>query len=117
MRVGFGVGSLRLRSLDRDFESRRSRLRRPRDVDRDLRASLSALVLSVERFSLDFAALSLPSFTASFAGLFDADFRFGRERPRSLLEELLELLEELLDEELLDLDPEVEREELLSDEL
>lgn len=115
MRFGLGVGecSLRLRSRDRerDFESRRSRLRRPRDADRDLRASLSAL--SVLSFVL--VEPSLPSFTASFAGLFDADLRLGRERPRSLLDELLELLEELLDEELLD--PDDERDELLSEEL
>lgn len=119
MRLGLGVGerSLRLRSLERerDLESRLSRLRRPRDADLDLRASLSALVLSVERFSFAFVAPSLASFTASLAGLFDVDLRLGRERPRSLLDELLELLEELLDEELLD--PEDERDELLSDEL
>lgn len=119
IRLGLGVGerSLRLRSLDRerDFESRLSRLRRPRDVERDFRASLSALVLSVERLSFVFVELSLPSLVPSLAGLFDVDLRFGRERPRSLLDELLELLEELLDEELLE--PEDEREELLSDEL
>lgn len=120
MRFGLGVGerSLRLRSRERerDLESRRSRLRRPREADRDLRASLSALVLSAERLSdFDFAAFSLPSLAASFAGLLDVDLRLGRERPRSLLDELLELLDELLDEELLD--PDDDREELLSDEL
>lgn len=115
--MGVGERSRRLRSLDRerDFESRR--LRRLRDVERDLRLSFSALVLSMERLSFDLAApLSFPSFAVSFVGLFDVDLRLGR-RSRSLLDVLLELLEELLDELLLDREPDDEREELLSDEL